>query len=58
MLYSAQKVSRATDLQILHGDLESTAKLRKFLDRLQAFLRHFFEHFIPLIHQKCIRCPV
>ncbi len=50
VLPGPQQIAGAPDLQISHGDLKAAAKLRKFLDRPQSFLRDLLEHFVSFIH--------
>ena len=52
VLLRSQQVSGSPDLQIPHRDLEAAAKIRKFPDRMKTLLRHFFQHFISLIHEE------
>ena len=54
VLLGAQDVSRAADLQVAHGDLDTGAQLRKFTDGLQALLCLLLEHLVALIHEKRI----
>ena len=42
MLAHPQQITGTADLQVTHGDLETTAQIREFLDRRQPFLRYFF----------------
>ena len=53
-----EQISRAADRQIAHRDFEAGTELGEFLDRLQTFLRHFVQHFVPLIGKVGVSDPV
>ena len=58
VLAFSQHITGPADLQIPHGNFKSGPQFRKFLDSRQTLLCHFFQHFIPFVHQKCIGGPV
>ena len=58
VLLCPEEIAGTTDLKITHGDLEATAKIGKFPDRMETFFRHFPQHFVSAVHQKGIRRPV
>ncbi|MNC15021.1 hypothetical protein D3C75_628210 [compost metagenome] len=58
MLLSAKQISGTAYGQVTHGYFESGTKLSKLLNRLQAFLRNFCQHFIPLVGEIGIGNPV
>jgi len=49
MLLCPEKVPRAADLKVPHGNLEASAKFRKIADGLKAFLRDFRQGLILFI---------
>ena len=57
MLFRAQKISGAAQLQIAHRNLDTASQLRKFTDRLQTFFRLLTQQLVAPVHEKRIRSP-
>ena len=56
VLFRAQKISGAAQLQIAHRNLDTASQLRKFTDRLQTFFR-LLKQLVAPVHEKRIRSP-
>ena len=57
-LLRAQQISGATDLKVTHCNFKTTSHLRKFTNRMETLLRHFLQHLVSAVHQKCVGSPV
>ncbi len=58
VLTHSQQISCSPDLQVPHGNLEPAAQICEFPNGRKPFLRHFLQHLVPSVHQKCIGRPI